>query len=294
MREYFMHIRFLEPVSRYVACVIGGIIYGIGLNVFVGPIHLYMGGLTGIAQILNTILSGILPAGVNVTGLFVLLINIPLLFLAFKAMNRVFFQKTVLTIIAETIALSLIPIPSAPLADNPLTLSLFGGIISGIGAGIILRYGGSSGGVDIIGIYMALKRPNVSVGKLSAIIALFVFLYCFVFYPFETVLYSVIYTMLCTLIMDKVYLQNIKVAVLVITKKPDHWAYINNELQRGATVWRGIGAYSGEDTYIIYSVVSKYEMPILRGHLRRNDPNSFMVSWDHVQVGGNFESHLFS
>ena len=134
----------------------------------------------------------------------------------------------------------------------------------------------------------------MSVGKITIIIGTFVFLYCFFVLSFEVVVYSIIFTMVCSLSMDKIYSQNIKISVLVITKKPEHWVYINNNLQRGATVWKGIGAYSNEPVYIIFSVVSKYELPMLRKYLRDQDPESFLVSWDQVQVGGRFESHLFS
>lgn len=294
MKHHFEKVRRLEPLSRYVACIIGGFIYAVGLNLFVGPINLYMGGVTGIAQIVNMLVGGALNISFNLTGSVIFLINVPLLIMAFRLMNRVFFLKTCLTIVAETIAFSVVPIPETPLVQDALTLSVIGGIISGIGAGLILRYGGSSGGVDILGIYSSLKNPNMSVGKIAYAISALVFIFCFVYYPFETVIYSIIYTMLATFVMDKVYSQNIKVGVLVVTQKPEHWVYINNELHRGATVWRGIGAYSGEERYIIFSVVSKYEMPILRRYLREKDPHSFMVSWDQVQIGGNFESHLFS
>ncbi|MFM9414487.1 YitT family protein [Peptococcus simiae] len=283
-----------EPASRYLLCIFGAVLYGIGLNIFVGPIHLYMGGVTGIAQIGNTLSSQLLGIQMNMTGYVVFIINIPLLFMAYKYMNRIFFVKTIITIIAEMAAFSWIPIPAAPLLDDPLTLSVIGGIISGFGCGLILRYGGSSGGVDILGVYAAMKNPNISVGTLSLILSALVFVYCAFVYPFETVAYSVIYTLITTFVYEKVYLQNIKVSVLVITKQPEHWVYINNVLQRGATFWRGIGAYSGTDTYIIFSVVSKYEMPILRRYLREKDPNSFMVAWDQVTVNGHFQSHLFS
>ena len=294
MNKSFLKEIKWEAASRYIACIFGAALYGIGLNIFVGPIELYMGGVTGIAQIGNMLSSQLFGIHANMTGYVIFIINVPLLFVAYKYMNRVFFIKTVLTIIAETLAFSWIPIPAAPLVNDPLTLSIIGGIISGFGCGFILRYGGSSGGVDILGVYAAMKNPNISVGRISLMISAVVFIFCFFVYPFETVIYSVIYTLVTTFVYEKVYLQNIKVSVLVITKQPENWVYINNVLKRGATVWRGVGAYSGKDTYIIFSVVSKYEMPILRRYLREKDPNSFMVAWDQVTVNGHFQSHLFS
>lgn len=283
----------LKDLSNYVMCMFGGVLFAVGLNVFVVPINLYMGNVTGIAQVIQSLVNMVLNAQVNITGWVILLINLPLLYVAYRILSRVFFLKTVATIASLTLALSFVPIPAEPLMTDRLTLSVIGGIVCGVGGGITLRYGGSGGGVDILGVYFTMRRPGMSVGKLTLFIGTFVFVYCLFVFTFEVVVYSVIFTLVCAQVMDRFYAQNIKVCVLAITKKPEHWVYINNELKRGATVWKGIGAYSNETVYVIFSVVSKYELPIFRRYLRDKDPESFMVSWDQVQVTGRFDSHLF-
>lgn len=282
-----------KGLSSYIMCMLGGLLFAVGLNVFVVPINLYMGNVTGIAQVLQSLVNMALGTQLNLTGGIILLINLPLLYVAYRILSRVFFLKTVVNIAAVTLALSLVPIPATPLMSDNLTLSVIGGIICGVGAGVTLRYGGSGGGVDILGVYFTMRNPDMSVGKLTLFIGAFVFLYCFFVFTFDVVVYSIIFTLVCAQVMDRFYAQNIKICVLAITKKPEHWVYINNELKRGATVWKGIGAYSNEPVYIIFSVVSKYELPILRRYLRDKDPESFLVSWDQVQVHGRFDSHLF-
>lgn len=289
-----MAVMAKEEFRRYITCALGGIIFSVGLNYMVGPFHLFIGGLLGYAQILNALLRVILPISFNMTGIIYMAINAPLILLAYKIMSRNFFFKTLVVVVTETIALSVLPIPSHALVDDPLTMTLIGGLISGVGAGLIFRSGGSSGGIDIIGIYMTMKNPNHSIGRIATTLAAGVFIYCFFVYPLEVVIYSLIYTLTCNFVLDRVFLQNIKVGVVIMTRLPDLWVTINEKLNRGATFWHGYGAYSGAPVYVIFTVVSKYERAMLNRFLKEHDPDSFMVSWDDVSVGGHFENHLFS
>lgn len=283
-----------QEIKRYLGCIFGAVIYAVGLNCLVGPLNLFMGGMLGYAQIVNTLLDALTPASLNLTGMIYLVINIPLMLLSYRIMSRNFFLKTIVVIATETVALSVVPIPAAPILDDPLTMALIGGLISGVGAGFIYRFGGSSGGMDIIGFYLTMKNPNRSIGRIATTLAAGVFIYCFFVYAVDIVIYSLIYTLTCNFVLDKVFLQNIKVGVVIMTRKPDLWVTINEQLHRGATFWHGYGSYSGEPVYVIFTTLSKYERALLSRLLKEQDPDSFMVSWDDVSVRGRFENHLFS
>ena len=142
--------------------VIGAFLYTVPYNLIITPMGLYNGYMTGIAQIIKTILVRLLgiPVLFDWTGIILLGLNILL----------------------HTIFFSVIPVRAAPLIQDKLTACLVAGCISGTGVGIILRSGSSGGGIDIIGMYMLKKNPNSGVGKVSMAVASFVFLYCLIFF----------------------------------------------------------------------------------------------------------------
>ena len=123
--------------------------------------NLFSGGGIGVAQILRTLISGWIsvPKGLDVAGIINFLINIPLFIMAYRSISRKFFIKTLLNVIAQTVAFTLIWIPETPIIDDVLAACLIAGLIGGFGIGFALRCGGSGGGVDILGGYMA-KNPN--------------------------------------------------------------------------------------------------------------------------------------
>lgn len=112
--------------------------------------------------------SSFFPKLGDVTGLIFLALNIPLFILSFSTINRKFFFKTLLTVLALTVSLQLIPtVLIIPNLEDTLTLCIIGGLIGGFGIGLSLQNGGSSGGIDILGVYWAMKKPNKSVGSFS-------------------------------------------------------------------------------------------------------------------------------
>lgn len=127
---------------------------------------LYNGGTVGISQIIRTLLQSrlALPAGFDIAGILNLILNIPLLALAFLQFGRPLFLKTVYSVLTQTAFFSLIAIPSVPILSDRLTACIIGGLLAGAGVGLTLRAGGSGGGNDIIGLYMAKKYESFSVG----------------------------------------------------------------------------------------------------------------------------------
>ena len=133
---------------------IGVFLYVVPYNLITTPMHLYSGYLTGIAQIARTLLSDYahIKMTFDWTGIILYLINIPLFVLAFKTLGRTFFYKTIINVTVMTIFFSIIPVSAEPLVSDPMAGCLVAGVVSGFGGGIILRYGGSCGGMDIVGM----------------------------------------------------------------------------------------------------------------------------------------------
>ncbi len=286
-----------RDLPRLFTAVAGMLVFSVGINLFVVPAELYNGGVLGISQILRTLLiryAHLNFGSVDIAGLINLLFNIPLFFLAYRSIGRGFFVRTLICVISQTMFLTVIPIPAVPLVEDTLTASLIGGIVAGAGIGISLKNGGSSGGLDILGVYYTKRRQDFSVGRLSLSVNLFIYLACALLFDITVVIYCILYTAVSTLIMDRTHSQNISTEVFVFTKEePDQiMDYILKELVRGATYWEAKGGYTEETTNIIFTVISKHELSALKRRLRILDPQAFVVSKEHVGIEGKFVKHL--
>jgi uncharacterized membrane-anchored protein YitT (DUF2179 family) len=144
-----------------------------------------------------------------------------------------------------------------------------------------------------LGVLVSLKNSNYSVGRVSLLISLAVYLYAFVKFPPEIVVYSVIFSLICNFVIDQVHYQNVKVSVTIITKEKELLPYITQELVRGATWWNGKGAFTDSDVMVINTVVSKYELVRMRKELIELDPQAFLIENHEVNVTGYFPAHFF-
>ncbi len=285
---------FWDDLVDFLLCILGGIIYSVGINLLILPFGLYIGNLTGIATIILELLQDVLPGLHDATGLILLVLNLPLLIIAFSSINRKFFLKTIVTVITVSAVMMFVPVKAIiPGLDDLLTLSILGGLFCGFGVGLSLRAGGSSGGVDILGVLITLKNPDFSVGRVSLLISLIVYAYVLFTRPPVIVVYSIIFTMIFSLVVDRVHYQNVKISVMVISKNKDILQYIIDETHRSATYWQGQGAYSGSEFLVINTVVSKYELLRLRRGIIELDPQVFIVENNSVNVTGYFPSHFF-
>ena len=263
---------------------------------FIVPVSLYNGGVIGIAQIIRTIASEIfhlpLPQNFDISGIINFILNIPLLLVAYKSISKKFFLRTVLSVVSQTIFFTLIAIPKEPIIDDILAACLIGGIVSGVGMGITLKAGGSGGGIDILGVYFSKKYSDFSVGKLGIIINGVIYIACAVLFEIPIAIYSVIYAVFYSLIVDKIHYQNINTTVMIFTKKDNVQEKIMSEMGRGVTYWKGNGAYTEEDTAILVTVISKYEIPQIKRIIHEKDPKAFIIFNEGMSVSGNFEKRL--
>lgn len=273
------------------------LIFSAGINFFIVPADLYNGGVMGISQIIRTILSESFPifsGNTDFAGIINFILNIPLFILAYMSIGKNFFVRTIVCVLSQTIFLSFLPIPATPFVEDALTASIIGGIICGIGIGIALRSGGSSGGMDIVGMYFTKSHDGFSVGRVTLAVNVLVYGICAVTFGIQTAIYSIIYSAVSMLMSDKTHTQNINTEVLVFTKeKPKEILdYIVQEFERDATWWEAKGGYTESRTYIIVTILSKYECAHLKRELKTIDEHAFVVSKDGMSIDGKYEKHL--
>lgn len=296
--DKLLHKTFRWNSKDLIKAITGALIYALAINLFIVPNSLYNGGILGISQLLRTIIIETfnLELTFDFAGIINFLINVPLLFIAYKMISKTFFGRTVICVIFTTIFLTIIPIPEKALIDDLLTNVLIGGILCGLGSGKLLSSHGSGGGTDIIGIALSMKNKNLSVGKIGGTINLFIYAICGILYGIPTMIYSIIYAVISSLIVDNTHEQNIISYVMIFTKKyPEVITdYIQNELNRDATICEGTGAHNKTKTYICYSALSKYEVQKLERNIKLLDKDAFMIKNEGVGVDGNFQKHLIN
>lgn len=285
-----------ELAIQMTYAVIGSLMFAIGVNLLIVPLGLYNGGFMGIAQLMRTAVVDFMhvpvPKGLDLSGIIYFFLNIPLLYMGLRIMGKAFAIKTLITVAVQSLWLVLIPIPSTPIIEDYLTACIIGGLIAGTGVGLVLRGRSSGGGQDIIGVCCSKKYPNVSVGKINILMNVFVYVICLFLFNIEIVAYSFIYTTVLSMAIDRVHIQNINTSVMIFTKKLGISQAILEQTGRGVTNWDGEGAYTHKTSYILFVLISKYEVAQIKEIVHSIDPNAFMIFTEGCSVDGNFEKRL--
>ena len=226
---------------------------------------------------------------IDISGIIYYMINIPLFIIAYKSIGKVFFFRTLFSVSIQALMLSLLP--QELLIDDTLTNVIIGGLLGGLGVGMILSSGASTGGTDILGLALAKKNNHFSVGKLGLFVNLFIYLIAGVRYGLEIMIYSIIYTTIDNLMIDKMHEQNICSTAFIFCKenpKPIN-DFIKNELNRDFTYWYAKGGYDDSRTYIIYTVLTKYELIKLERNMKKFNIQTFMIKSEGIGIRGQFE-----
>ena len=288
-----LHNRWL----RIVAAVVGELIAAAALNLFIVPLNLYTGGIMGVCQLIRTFLQtqlGVTFGAYDIAGILYFLVNVPILLFAYKSLGLGLVAKTIICTVSYSLFYSIIPIPSAPIVDDYLTACLLAGILTGIGSGIVLTCGCSSGGLDVIGLCLSKRGSSFTVGKFSLTFNVFLYTACLILFSPEVAIYSVIYNFFTSMVLDRMHQQNVNVMALIFTHADEHilGQFIIDKLNRGVTYWNGTGAYTGQGVHVLCVSLSKYEIEELLHAVRSIDPQAFLTVQEGVHVYGNFRKKL--
>ena len=294
IREYLEKHEWAHEILITLYTIVLEFVYAIGMNMFIVPMGIYAGGLMGVCQLIRTLLVEYLGISVNfdIAGVLYYVFNIPIFLYAWKRMRRRTLVKTIIAVTFSTIFLAIVPIKPL-LPDDMLGSVIVGSLITGSALGLVLRCGSSSGGLDIIGLMMAMGKRETGVGQLYLVVNAVQFVAYALLFDLRVVIYSMISTFLSSFALDHFHFQNINVEVKIITKRKDELAdAILRGLHRGVTEWASVGAYTDEPSEVLYVIISKYEITRLRSIIAHCDPNAFVVVGDKVHVYGNFLKRL--
>lgn len=261
----------------------GSLLAAVGLDIFLVPNKIIDGGITGIS-IISSHLSH-LPL-----GMFIILLNIPFLYIGYKQIGRTFALSTLFSIVSLSIWVSILH--AVPVLTKDVFLaSIFGGVILGIGVGLIIRYGGSLDGTEIIAILVD-KKSGFSVGEIVMFFNLFILTSAGFVFGWDKALYSLI-TYFVAFKMIDITIEGLdeSKAVFIISNKGEEIAeQLMIRLGRGVTFLEGKGGYSKEKKNIIYLVVTRLEVAKLKEIINEIDSEAFLtISGVHDVMGVNYK-----
>ena len=270
-------------VKKYLMIFVGAIIAAVGLELFLIPNNVIDGGIVGVSIMMQTL------TGMSL-GVFLVLLNIPFLFMGYKQIGKNFAIATLIAICFLSVWSEIFgPVPKV--TDDPFLAAIFGGIIDGLGVGLIIRAGGSLDGTEIVAIIMD-KKSVFSVGEVVMFINLFILSSAGLLYGWDKAMYSLVAYFVISKMID-VVIKGLdeSYAVMIVTNEHEEiTSALNDRLGRGVTLLHGAGGYTGESKEVLYCVVTRLEVDKLKEIVLDKDESAFVtINAVHDIVGGRFK-----
>ena len=266
--------------TEYTLITAGAFIMGFAIKNMFDPISLVTGGVTGIAIILKS-LAGI-PLWLTNT-----LCNIPLFFAAWKIKGWRFIKRT--AVATGALSLSLYVIPEIPfLMEDLLLTSLFGGIISGLGTGLVFLFQATTGGTDMLAALLQRKMRHYSIAQIMQVLDAGVVLAGAAVFGVRYALYALIAIYGIAKVSDGLLegLKFSKQAYIISDQYREIAKAVMTRMDRGVTAVDAVGMYSGQNKKLLFCVVSKKEIVVLREIVAEFDKKAFVIVSDVREVFG--------
>ncbi|WP_442602270.1 YitT family protein [Paenibacillus sp. KN14-4R] len=278
-------ITLLDYIKKFIFITIGAVLMGLALEVFLVPNDIVDGGIAGISIMLSKITS--LPLGV-----FLFILNVPFLILGFKQIGKTFAFSTLYGIAVMSVTTAWLH--SVPAFTNEKLLAvLFGGLILGIGVGLVIRFGGSLDGIEIVAILLS-KKFRIPVGQIIMMINVFIFVAAGFVYGWDSAMYSIFTYYIAFKLIDIVVegLNESKSVTIISSEYEEVAQAIMDRLGRSTTFIYARGGYKKEEIQIIYCVVTRLELAKLKAIVHEIDDRAFIAIEAVSDVlGGNFQKN---
>ena len=273
----------MDYVKKYSLIFLGAIITAIGLEIFLIPNNIIDGGIVGISIMASYLTK-------QPIGLFLVLFNLPFLYLGYKQIGKTFTISTLFAIISLAYWTTQIG-AFFKITEDLFLAAVFGGLCLGVGVGLIIRYGGSLDGTEIVAIIMD-KHCGFSVGEIVMFMNLFILSSAGFIFGLDKAMYSIVTYFIAAKVID-VVIQGVDESkgVMIVT---DEWQEISDaimaRLGRGVTILHGEGGYSGDPKKVLYCVITRLEVEKLKGIVSEKDDNAFVtINEVHDVIGGRFK-----
>lgn len=276
-----------KPVGLdYLMINVGTGLMSLAINSVFDAAGMVTGGFSGIAIIIKAWTKNLIEGGIPlwVTNC---VLNLPLFVIAWKVRGFSFIKRAILGEISLSVWLAIQPVWN--LAGNDLLLSaLYGGVIQGVGIGLVFLGGGTTGGTDMMAAIIQKFLKHYSIAQIMQVIDAMVVLVGMYVFGVHKALYAIIAVYLVTKVSDGL-IEGLKFskAAYIITGKPKEISdMIINDLDRGVTGINAKGMYSGQDKLMLFCVVNKKEIIMLKEKVDKIDPDAFVIVTDAREVHG--------
>ena len=261
-----------ERFFSYIQILLGALIGGAAYPLFLTPNRIAPGGITGIATILNFLLKW--PVGT-----VSLVLNVPLFLIGYKTMGRIFAFRSLIATVLFSVFIDVLPL--RPVINDPMLGALYGGVLLGVGLGLIMRGGATTGGSDMIARMVHKRFSFISTGAFLFAIDFAVVLAASALIGISEALYALISIFLSAKVMD--------VVIIGFSSKQEISARIMKDMDRGVTQLTARGGYTGEERPTLLCVISRSEITAFKRILREEDENAFVIIVEaHEAIGDGF------
>jgi uncharacterized membrane-anchored protein YitT (DUF2179 family) len=277
----FLKLNPVLTLKRALFIASGSLLSSIAINMFIVPHKLLSGGVSGVALITQYLFN--IPA-----GFIIILLNIPLLLLSLKELDREFTILTLVGTICQALFLILTRNISSLYHANDIILScIYGGVLNGAASGIVFSNHGSLGGTDIISMILR-RKYSLEIGNVSFGINLLIVSIGSMFFGIERGLYTLISMYIVSSVIDKVIngFDKKKMLLIVTDKDAEIIEKIHQDLNRSSTLLYGLGTYTKAEKKLVYSVVSLSQLPKAKQIVENADPYAFMSILDTSEIQG--------
>lgn len=270
-------------LKRVLFILIGASLVSVGLEIFLVPNQIIDGGIVGISIIASHLTTWPL-------GIFLFLLNLPFLIVGYKQIGKTFAISTLFGVTIMSVGTTLLhPVPG--LTYDPLLAAVFGGIILGVGVGLVLRYGGSLDGTEIIAVLFNKKTP-FSVGEIVMFFNVFILGSAGFVFGWDRAMYSLIAYYIAFKMIDLTIegFQESKSVWIISDNHKEVGDAIVARLGRGVTYLKGEGGYTGDDKKVVFCIITRLEEAKLKLIVDEVDPNAFLAVGNiHDVRGGQFK-----
>ena len=292
-KKYLAEIKEIKPIN-FIFLLAAGIINAFGVTLFLFPVKLYDSGVSGLSMLLDQVT----PAYLNIS-LFLIVINFPIFIFGAKKQGINFTLYSLFTIgiysLFSYLIMNVFPIDVSlvsPLAGEDLLLcAIFGGVISGVGSGLTIRFGGAIDGIDVLSVVFA-KKIGLSIGTFVMIFNLILYVICgIVIGSFILPLYSIVTYFVGSKTVDFITdgFDRSKCAMIVTTKANEITDALKENFGSSGTIVNAVGGYTKENKQIVYFILNRFQMNKLKEIIREIDEKAFISFEEVSEISRNVE-----
>ena len=295
IKEFFkINLKTLKPIN-FIFLLLAGAINAFGVTLFLFPVKLYDSGISGLSMLLDQITPIYLTLSI-----FLLVFNVPIFIFGYKKEGFAFTIYSIFTVgiysLFAFLITDVLPIDVSlvsPLAGSDLLLcAIFGGVISGVGSGLTIRYGGAIDGIDVLSVIFA-KRLGLTIGTFNMLFNLALYIACgIIIQSWILPLYSIVTYFVGSKTVDFVVegIDRSKCAMIVTTKAEEITAALTNDFSSSGTIVEAKGGYSKEDKQIVYFIINHFQINKLKTLVHEIDSKAFISVSDISDIIKN-QSH---